>query len=76
MSEMMPCLGCGNYIPELLIENGKPNFRCEKCGCETRLQKTLDEAERLWNEGRIIPKSEAEYQKYIANRKKVKHNDP
>lgn len=61
MAEMSKCLGCGTYIPELLIENGKPNFRCTKCGCETRPQDTLDEAERLWNEGIIYPHDEKQF---------------
>lgn len=62
MAEMSHCYGCGAYIPELLIdENNKVNFRCTRCGCETRPQNTLDEAERLWNEGRTYPHDEKQF---------------
>ena len=42
---MAACLGCGKPIPELIINEGKFNFVCTKCHCETKPQDTLEEAE-------------------------------
>lgn len=55
------CWGCGKPIPELLIKDGKFNFRCTKCGCETRPQDTIYEAKDIWNEGRTFPFDETAF---------------
>lgn len=63
--EMHHCWGCGKSIPQLLVENNTYNFRCDGCGCETRPQTDLFEAERLWNEGRTYPVDEREFWAYL-----------
>lgn len=66
---MKACLGCGTPIPTLELKGGF-NFVCGACGCETRPQETYEQAETLWNEGRIIPRNEAEFMSYIEKRRK------
>lgn len=50
-----PCYGCGTPIPQLILEDGKFNFRCTKCSCETRKQETLEIALNFWNKGKTYP---------------------
>lgn len=70
---MAACLGCGKPIPELIMVEGKFNFVCTKCHCETKPQDTLEEAERLWNEGRIYPQNNDEFMdKFFAKIEKNK----
>lgn len=66
---MKACMGCGTPIPQLELGNGF-NFVCSKCRCETRPQDSFDKAEKLWNEGRIYPKNESEFMRYIINKAK------
>lgn len=62
------CWGCGKPIPELLVENGKFNFRCQKCGAETRFQDTIYEAVDIWNEGRTYSFDEAAFMAVVTGK--------
>ena len=52
---LKPCYGCGTPIPQLILEDGKFNFRCTKCTCETKQQETLEIAFNNWNDGGTYP---------------------
>ena len=53
--KLKPCYGCGTPIPQLILEDGKFNFRCTKCTCETKQQETFEIALNNWNDGRTFP---------------------
>lgn len=44
------CRKCGARIPRIIIDRGFA-FRCNRCGSQTKLKKSFDEAVNAWNEG-------------------------
>lgn len=65
-----PCYGCGTPIPQLILEDGKFNFRCTKCTCETKQQEALEIALSLWNEGKTYPANEKIFWGFVFGGKK------
>lgn len=66
---MKPCVACGTPIPTLDLKDGF-NFVCSECECETRPQGSLEQAEKLWNEGKIYPKDESKFWEMVWKRVK------